>query len=96
MLLSVLLAIALEKKLLLSYCAETIDNIKNVNNEFLYLTVSNIIRMVEKILLIPSQSILQLERESYQMARNNFSLKSLKTSHKSSYKRFYLKIKGEY
>lgn len=90
MLLSVLVAILLEKKLLLSYCAETIDNIKNVNNEFLYLTVSNMIRMIEKILLIPSQSILQLDRESYQMVRNNFSLESLKTLYESLYKKRFI------
>lgn len=59
-----------------------------------YITLRQIaIRMVEKILLIPSQSILQLERESYQMARDNFSLKSLKISYESLYKNVLFKNK---
>lgn len=91
--LSVLEAMNCGKPLLLSDCVGNVDTIKNGNNGFLYHTAADAIRMVEKILLIPSQSILRLERESYQMARNNFSLKSLKISYESLYKNVLFKNK---
>lgn len=94
--LSVLEAMDCGKPLLLSDCVGNVDTVKNGANGFLYHTVADAIEMVEKILLIPSQSILQLERNSYQMVNKNFSLKSSKAAYESLYKAVVFKNKRKY
>lgn len=84
--LSVLEAMNCGKPLLLSDCVGNIDTVKNGNNGFLYHTLEDAVSIIEKILSNPTELTLELEKNSYKMVRDNFSLSLLKAAYESLYK----------
>lgn len=69
---------------------------KNGDNGFLYHTVKDAVNIIEEILLLPTKSILELEKNSYQMVRDNFSLGLLKNAYELLYKTVLVKKIGKY
>ena len=94
--LSVLEAMNCGKPLLLSDCVGNVDTVKNGDNGFLYHTVKDAVNIIEEILLLPTKSILELEKNSYQMVRDNFSLGLLKNAYELLYKTVLVKKIGKY
>ncbi|WP_444320447.1 glycosyltransferase [Megasphaera sp.] len=93
--LSVLEAMNCGKPLLLSDCVGNVDTVKDGDNGFLYHDVEDAVDLIEKFLLIPTESVLKLEKKSYQMVCNNFSLRLLKNAYESLYKTIVLKKIGK-
>ena len=84
--LSVLEAMNCGKPLLLSDCVGNVDTVKNGDNGFLYHDVEEAVQHVKEFLVMPTESILQLEHSSYNQVRNSFSLTLLRNEYEQLYK----------
>lgn len=83
--LSVLEAMALGKPLLLSDCVGNVDTVEQGVNGFLYHDSQQAIEKIKHFLTLSKKSMLLLERASYELAKTNFSLVSLRNSYKDIY-----------
>lgn len=84
--LSVLEAMNCGKPLLLSDCVGNVDTVKNGDNGFLYHDVEEAVHHIKEFLVMPTESILQLEHSSYNQVRNYFSLTLLRNEYEQLYK----------
>lgn len=84
--LSVLEAMALGKPLLLSDCVGNIDTVEEGFNGFLYHNANDAMSKIHYFLTMPSEMMLPFEKNSYNWAKNKFSLNLLRNAYKVLYK----------
>lgn len=84
--LSVLEAMALGKPLLLSDCVGNIDTVEDGFNGFSYHDANDAVSKIQYFLTMPCEMMISLEKKTYNLAKNKFSLNLLRNAYKDLYK----------